>query len=330
MSSAKLILARIAHRVENGFEKIRRGPARDNPIIDCYGGYTTPDGIVLRGRVLAQARALSGVGAQSKWRNFRDFLSLFATDELRDVAITAEAVDVQTRTDEEGFFTLTLPCDDPVPAQVAVKAEGASEVHQVPVYNARNAAFGVISDIDDTLLKTGAYSLVRNLWTSATGNVHEREIFEDAIALLRACADDHAACFYVSSSPWNLYDYLNSIFDRTKLPRGPFFLRDLGISEAQFITGTHGDHKTSAIETILHANPTLRFWLVGDTGQHDPHIYADIVSRFPERITKVILRRPSNAALSEETHADIIKIEKAGVSVAIDYDYRALLNTNAI
>ncbi|WP_055687968.1 phosphatase domain-containing protein [Loktanella sp. 5RATIMAR09] len=323
--AVKLALARVAHRLERGFEKIRRGPARHDPIIDCYGGYTAQDHIVLRGRVLAKARAISAEGPQSKWRNFKDFLSLFMTDELRDLTITAADSDLATQTDEEGFFTLLIPVGDAVPLYVNIQAAGADEVHPPPVFNARTARFGVISDIDDTLLRTGAYSLARNLWTSATGNVHQREVFADAVALLRDLKGQGAACFYVSSSPWNLYDYLQAVFVRTGLPLGPFFLRDLGISRTQFITGTHGDHKTDAIETILAANPHLQFTLVGDTGQHDPHIYADIVARHPDRVTQVVLRRPSAAALSRRTKDDVAKIEAAGVAVMLDHDYRSLL-----
>lgn len=323
--AVKLALARVAHRLERGFEKIRRGPARHDPIIDCYGGYTAQDHIVLRGRVLAKARAISAEGPQSKWRNFKDFLSLFATDELRDLTITAAEHDLTTQTNEEGFFTLRVPVNGDVPAVVNVQAADAKELHPTPVFNARTAAFGVISDIDDTLLRTGAYSLVRNLWTSATGNVHEREIFEDAVALLLNLQGRGAACFYVSSSPWNLYDYLQAVFVRTGLPLGPFFLRDLGISQTQFITGTHGDHKTDAIETILAANPHLQFTLIGDTGQHDPHIYADIVARHPGRIDQVILRRPSDAALSSKIETDVAQIKAVGVKVILDYDYRSLL-----
>lgn len=324
--AVKFALARVAHTFERGLDKIRRGPARDNPIIDCYGGYTAPDHVVLRGRVLAKSRAISAEGPQSKWRNFKDFLNLFATDELRDVSILAPDYNLTTITDEEGFFTLRIPDAGDVPAIVHIQAEEADEVHATPVFSARNATLGVISDIDDTLLRTGAYSLVRNLWTSATGNVHEREIFDDAVALLKDLKGNGAACFYVSSSPWNLYDYLQSVFVRTGVPLGPYFLRDLGISQTQFITGTHGDHKTDAIETILAANPHLQFTLVGDTGQHDPHIYADIVARHPGRISQVILRRPSDADLSAEIKSDVAKIKAAGVTLMIDYDYRSLLS----
>jgi len=326
----KTALARIAFTAERGIDKFRRGPSADDPIIDCYGGYTTANGIVLRGRVLAQGRAISGDAPQSKWRNFQDFLSLFYTDELVGIEIVAPAYDARTITDEEGFFTLVVrPENGDVPPQITIKAAGARDAHPVPVFAAHDASFGVISDIDDTILRTGAYSLIKNLWTSATGNVHHREVFEDAARLLQGLAGQGAACFYVSSSPWNLYDYLQSVFTRTGVPLGPFFLRDLGISANQFITGTHGDHKTDAIETVLAANPHLIFTLMGDTGQHDPHIYAAIVAKYPARIDRVILRRPNDAILSAAVENDVAKINAAGVPVTLDFDYLSLLNIDA-
>lgn len=321
----KLVLARAAHKLERGLEKIKRGPATENPIIDCYDGYATADRVILRGRVLAKARAISASGDQSRWRNFKDFVSLFMTDELRGIQITAVDYDARTMTDEEGFFTLEVPRDDPLPDTVNIKAARADDTHEVRVFSDAGAPFGVISDIDDTILKTGAYSLIKNLWTSATGNVHQREVFDDAAALLRQFEGQGVCFFYVSSSPWNLFDYLRTVFRAAGLPLGPFFLRDLGISETQFITGTHGDHKTDAIETIMSTNCDLTFVLVGDTGQHDPHIYAEIVRRYPGRIRQVILRRPNGAALSEQVAADVASIEAADVPVVMDYDYRALL-----
>ncbi|OAN79450.1 hypothetical protein A8B78_12020 [Jannaschia sp. EhC01] len=101
------------------------------------------------------------------------------------------------------------------------------------------------------------------------------------------------------------------------------FLRDLGISEAQFISGTHGSHKTQAIEAILTANPDLKFVLVGDIGQHDPQIYADIVARHPDRFMEVILRRPRILDLSAELKRELKRIEQSGTVLSIDYDYKA-------
>ncbi|WZU63447.1 phosphatase domain-containing protein [Yoonia algicola] len=194
--SWKLILARAFHKVERGFDRSRRAPARDNPVIDCYGGYATRNHIILRGRVLAKARAISGDLPQSKWRNFRDFLSLFYTEELIGIEIVADHYGERTVTDEEGFFVLMVKRDNAaLPPAINIHAAGSDVTHQAPVYGLSDAPFGVISDIDDTILRTGAYLLIKNLWVSATGNVHEREVFPDAVGLLQQFATQGARFF---------------------------------------------------------------------------------------------------------------------------------------
>lgn len=120
--------------------------------------------------------------------------------------------------------------------------------------------------------------------------------------------------YYVSSSPWNLYHFLVSVFARSGLVKGPMFLRDLGLSETQFITGTHGDHKGSSLDVVLAAHPTLQAVLVGDTGQHDAHVYRDAVLRHAGRIKAVVLREPGPGP----DHSSLVamaEIERAGVAL---------------
>jgi len=116
-------------------------------------------------------------------------------------------------------------------------SNGDSRADLTTLLPAPNAEFGIISDIDDTLIKTEAWSLSRNLWNSLTGNAHSRYVFPDAIELIQTLHKQINPVFYVSSSPWNLHGFLTEIFDRAGLVRGPKFLRILGISESKFITG---------------------------------------------------------------------------------------------
>jgi phosphatidate phosphatase APP1 len=184
-----------------------------------------------------------------------------------------------------------------------------------------DAAFGVISDIDDTMMETGAYSLWRNIWTSLTGNALTRTVFEDAKQLMSLLQDNgRNPIFFVSSSPWNLHGFLDEIFARAGLPKAPKFLRDYGISDTQFITGTHGDHKGGAIDQIMAANPDLPFTLIGDTGQHDAHVYRDAIERHPGRVQRVILRAPGAGADADDL-GYVSQIKDLGVPVLIGPDY---------
>lgn len=319
----KRFLAKIAFRVERFVDRFRA--AKRAEFIAPYIGYATPEHLMVRGRVLSSLRKDAVTETQSKWTNLRQMVQLFMTEEVADVAVTAQGVMV--RSDEEGYFSIPLPRGSEE-GQVDVAVSAGVVTAECPVViPARDAAFGVISDIDDTMMETGAYSLWRNLWTSLTGNALTRKVFLDAVELMQMLHQDGAnPVFFVSSSPWNLHAFLDQIFARHGLPFAPKFLRDYGISETQFITGTHGDHKGDAIDRILAANPHLPFILIGDTGQHDAHVYRDVIKRHLGRITHVVLRAPG-AGADEEDLTYINAIRDLGVPAIVGADYTEAIAT---
>ena len=67
------------------------------------------------------------------------------------------------------------------------------------------AAFGVISDVDDTILETGVQRVGRMIRQTFTGSALTRTPFPGAAELYRDLADGINPVFYVSSSPWNLH-----------------------------------------------------------------------------------------------------------------------------
>ncbi|APE45015.1 hypothetical protein BOO69_17560 [Sulfitobacter alexandrii] len=296
-------LHRLALVAERAVDRLR-GPRNRRRVIDPYAGYATPEHLVVRGRVLTGLRRNQPEADQSAWINFRQMVSLFLTSEVAGVEVKARGV--TTLSDEEGYFTLLLPRGEESGwVEVTVDITGHEATATCPVLIAHpDAAYGVISDIDDTMLRTGAYSLPRNLWTSLTGNALTREVFEDAPPFMAALSDgERNPVYYVSSSPWNLHHFLRRIFAAAGLVEGPKFLRDFGLGETQFITGTHGDHKGASIDVILAANPALSFILVGDTGQHDAIVYRDAVARHSGRIRAVVLREPGQGPGPEDLAA---------------------------
>ena len=276
-------------KVERAWDRYRPRNDAPDPVIDSYMGYATSEGCVLRGRILARSRFMTQIEAPSRLNAIRNMARNFLTSEMAGVRVASGSA--ETVTDEEGYFQLTIPTMPPgwQTAQLTLPNYGseAQATIQVP---SPDAKIGVISDIDDTVMRTGAYWLPRNLWTTATTFVSDREIFQDTVAFIRQCQAGKNPVFYVSSSPWNLHAYLNQVFDTHDVPKGPFFLRDLGISETQFIKSSHGSHKGEAIDTILAANPGLDFILIGDSGQHDATVYQDAIERHPGRIRQVVLR----------------------------------------
>jgi phosphatidate phosphatase APP1 len=95
--------------------------------------------------------------------------------------------------------------------------------------------------------------------------------------------------FYVSSSPWNLYDLLVDFLDLNKIPPGPLLLRDFGLRKQEF-AGSTANHKLTEIENILLTYPHLNFVLIGDSGEKDPAIYSEVVRKYPNRILVIYIR----------------------------------------
>lgn len=328
----KIYLAKVASVFERAFDAIRPKRVYGDVEIDPYFGHATPTEIVLRGRVLTR-RAREAVEELEEdptlWTNFKSMIALFNTREIADVRITCDAL--ETLSDEEGYFELALPRPSGQSGWSAHKVcfgESEDMAELTALIPSPEAEFGIISDIDDTLIKTDAWSLRRNLWNSLTGNAQSRLVFPDAVSLISKLHAERNPVYYVSSSPWNLHGFLGEIFERAGLVRGPKFLRDLGISDRQFITGTHGEHKGNAIDEILASNPNLSFILLGDTGQYDAHVYHNAILRHPGRIKQIILRAP-NPNLSKSNQIWIDKIKALGTPLFIGEDYKPLLESLA-
>ncbi|MCX7302116.1 MAG: DUF2183 domain-containing protein [Rhodobacterales bacterium] len=306
----------MVERMVAGASKTRPGKV----VIEPYYGYATPDGRFLRGRVLRAIKTSDPRQGQKWTGNLRQMTRLFLTRELPGVTVTA--CGVATKTDGEGYFNMVVPAAPGNGWQdVPIAADRARTTASVLVPRT-DARFGVISDIDDTLIHTGAWSLFLNLKTTLTGNIETRIVFPDAVALIARLSEaGRNPVFYVSSTPWNMHGFLIAVFERAGLVRGPFFLRDLGLGEKQVIAGSHGRHKGEAIDRLLDANPDLHFILLGDTGQHDAQIYAVAATRHPGRVSRVILRN----ARKEVDAVSVAALEEQGVKVDVVDDFLALL-----
>lgn len=196
--SWKILLTRTVWLIESAFDRLRPNVPPEAGVIEPYVGYSTPQGLVARGRVLVSLKGATPKPNQSRLTNARQLLARFFTREVAGVTVTACGSGVTTRSNEEGYFTLNLPAGEHEGGWAEIEAEigerGESR-ERLPVrVTGPDAIFGVISDIDDTVMRTGAYSLALNLWTTFTGNSMTREVFEDAVALMLRLHDGATRC----------------------------------------------------------------------------------------------------------------------------------------
>lgn len=180
-----------------------------------------------------------------------------------------------------------------------------------------SATFGVISDIDDTVLQSNVVQAARHI---AFGNARTRLPFPGVAAFYRALHHGASGAavgaanpiFFVSSSPWNLYDVISDFLDLQAIPAGPVLLRDWDVRPGAHAAKGHHTHKLSHITRIFDTYPSLPFILIGDSTQEDPEIYRQVVAEHPSRVLAVYIRnvhaRPERSAaisrLAEEILAD--------------------------
>jgi phosphatidate phosphatase APP1 len=275
----------------------------------AYRGHGNAEVAVLRGRILEERGRLRSRPADTIVDNLLAAYRRFETDEVPGarVIVRARGIEHETVTDAEGHFLARVGGGAPAPsangwepAELIVPAEPARGIREtvsnalfrVPASSAR---FGVISDVDDTVVRTGATSLLATARNTLLHNARTRLPFPGVAALYRALEAGAGGAeanpiFYVSSSPWNLYDLLVEFADLQDLPPGPFFLQDVGIDTATIGVAAHHTHKLAMIEEILALHQRLPFVLSGDSGQKDPEIYREVVARHPGRVLAIYIR----------------------------------------
>ena len=224
-----------------------------------------------------------------------------------DLAVTFAASSTVLKADDEGFFTARIDLAEPLVTStewneytvdlLAPSRPGVDRARQVGevLIPPPGARFGVISDIDDTVIQSRVSNFLEAARTVILGNAHTRLPFPGVAAFYQALRNGVAGAeknpiFYVSSSPWNIHDVITEFMDLRKVPRGPVLLRDWDISFGALASTRHLDHKGAFIRTIMQLYQDLPFILLGDSSQHDPEIYRQIVHEFPGRVRTIYIR----------------------------------------
>ncbi len=308
-------------------------------VIRPYIGYGTTERFFLRGRVIEDPRLRDLSPGASRWQNFLTMIKRYQSDEIPCAKVRARhgAHERVLDTDDEGYFELSLPAA-PVPVgqadtgwravdleliePVAEGAEAARAVGKVLVPSV-DAQFGVISDIDDTIVKTGATNMLRHVRTVLLNSAATRSPFIGVSAFYRALACGTAGrpvnpVFYVSSSPWNLFDLFSDYLRLQDIPDGPIILRDFMLEPGGWFKVGHDEHKTGVIEGLLMRYPELEWILIGDSGQRDAIIYRNIVERHPGRVLAVYMRDVSRRTTNCEAWQAAQDIAGLGPEVVFD------------
>lgn len=301
-------IKRLAHVAAS---PMRRDHGRGGMVVHPYRGYGSQREAFVMGRVYQQVALGRIIPRRGALRDTADV----ARRVLRRGVVRA-TVDVhlgqnhrRVVTDRDGYYNVRLTLESPLPidvswhrADIEVRADNhplvraQSEVYVPP----QETDLLVISDIDDTVMFTGVAEKLKMLYRLFVKKAERRTAFPGVAALYQALhrgKDDkqERPILYVSRGPWAIYEMLEAFFQLNRIPVGPIlFLREWGLSWRHPWPRRAEDHKRELIERMLGLFDDIPCVLVGDSGQHDPEVYAAIVKAYPDRIAAVYIRRVDN------------------------------------
>jgi phosphatidate phosphatase APP1 len=310
MANWKDFFVRSASLIEDKWDELRfnfkKKLGLNDPVqVVPYRTYGSARRLYIKGRVLENKDIAATGDKDTILNNLLNMYKRFESDEIPGAEIKAILHDEEhsVTTDKEGYFVFDLNPLTPVISEslwhpVALQLVSAPLPFEEQVVFAEvmippaDAEYGIISDIDDTIVKTSATDLLAMSRITFLNNAKTRLPFAGVSEFYKALqlgrnGKRNNPFFYVSSSPWNLYDLLKDFLDLHNIPAGPLLLRDFGLDADP--GGGHMGHKIKEISQIMEAYPQLKFILVGDSGQEDPVIYQEVVKLYPGRIIAIYI-----------------------------------------
>lgn len=300
-----------AARIEDAFHEFREKRARKRGAVSTvvpYTGYGSTTWLRVLGRVVLTKAPKPGSRAERKFRKreesirgWRSFTSVPANSVRVSVQVDGNVHQVQA--DRGGVIDTAVEVHlAPGWHTITLQAEDSTIVSEAPVFIVDPATgFGVVSDVDDTVMVTAIPRPLLAAWNTFVRNEHARVPTPGmAVFLERLASTRHGVpVIYLSTGAWNVAPTLTRFLSRNLFPAGPLLLTDWGPTHDRWFRSGRA-HKEESLERLAQEFPGFRWLLVGDDGQHDVEIYGAFAKRHPDAVAAVAIRQlsPGEAVLA--------------------------------
>jgi phosphatidate phosphatase APP1 len=295
-----------AARLEDAFHAFRAKRARKRGLIATvipFSGYGGEGWVRVLGRVLLVRPVRTGPAEKPRarsvrgWRSFTSVpagaVAVIITAAGRDYRVTADRGGViDTRIDvtlPAGWTTISIRTEDSVTATAPVFVVDAK------------ARFGIVSDIDDTVMVTALPRPLLAAWNTFVLDEHARRPVAGMSVLYERLVRAHpgAPVIYLSTGAWNVAPTLTRFLSRNLYPAGSLLLTDWGPTHDRLFRSGRA-HKRENLARLAAEFPKLKWLLIGDDGQHDEEVYGEFAAAHAEQVAAVCIRRlsPSEAVLA--------------------------------
>lgn len=179
---------------------------------------------------------------------------------------------------------------------VSYQAVDEARTFQGHVHLIEDEGVSIISDIDDTVKITN-YLDKKEFYKNTF--LREFRAVDGMQQLLQKCKRHYKNCsiHYVSASPYQLYDALSTFFREEGFPEATFHLKRIRIKDRSLLKFFEDpfEYKLQQIEPILQTFPGRKFILIGDSGEKDPEVYKELLSKYPDQIEKIWIRNVNDS-----------------------------------
>jgi phosphatidate phosphatase APP1 len=288
-------------RIDSAVREFREQRARRRgrvPIVIPYTGYGSTSWVRVLGRVLITTQQPAET-PQESFRGWRSFTSVpvdgapvlvrIGDTEHHVVANDGGVIDVRVAAElTPGWHAITMQTEGEGPQAPAVTA-------RVFVLDPA-APFGVVSDIDDTVMVTALPRPFLAAWNTFVLNEHARTPTPGMSVLYDRIHRAHPAApfLYLSTGAWNVAPTLGRFLSRNLYPAGPLLLTDWGPTPDRVFRSGRA-HKIEELERLADEFPDVKWLLIGDDGQHDEATYSGFAQAHPENVAAICIRQLSDS-----------------------------------
>jgi len=281
-------------RIEDVLHAFRERRGRRRGLIATvipFTGYGGDGWVRVLGRVVLAKRDAPQADRFTNLRGWRSFISVPVRD--AEVAVVAGTRRHVVRADRGGVLDVRVEADlEPGWQRVEVTVEDAAPV-TIPVFVvASGVRFGIVSDIDDTVMVTALPRPLLAAWNTFVLDEHARRPVTGMAVLYERLVRAHpgAPFLYLSTGAWNVAPTLHRFLSRNLYPAGPLLLTDWGPTHDRWFRSGR-EHKTDNLRRLAEEFPEVRWLLIGDDGQHDVQIYGEFADTHPENVAGIAIRQ---------------------------------------
>lgn len=297
----ELILHRAA-RIEDAIHDFREKRARKRGYLTTvipYTGYGSTSWVRVLSRVLltrtTQRRRIPRFirKEENSVRGWRSFTSVPVNDV--EVVITIGSTVHHVKADRGGVVDAQIAAQlSPGWHTITLQAENSAVVEAPVFVIAPDASFGVVSDIDDTVMVTALPRPLLAAWNTFVLDEHARVPTPGMAVLLDRLSSAHpnSPVIYLSTGAWNVAPTLRRFLSRNLYPAGPLLLTDWGPTHDRLFRSGKA-HKRENLKRLAEEFPQIRWLLIGDDGQHDETIYGEFQKNYPANVAAIAIRQLS-------------------------------------